>query len=328
MEIIVKREQKFILDEPSQLGEIRRTISQWSKDISLNEVLSEKISIIINELGTNILKHAQRGEIIATINNSTINILSVDRGPGISDISTALRDGYSTHGTAGNGLGAVKRLATNFDIHSSSKGTVVYAQVGESNFSEATMEFFGFSLPIKGEVVSGDGWIETGKAPHRLLVCDGLGHGILAHEATRVALDAFIQSDHLDPLQDITQLHHALKSTRGAAVSVAFIDSEKKTLNFCGLGNVVGSIVGKNTKRLISYNGTAGVQMRKVQALTYPFEKNDIFIIHSDGLSTHWNLSDYPGLIIKHPLVIAGVLYRDHSRGNDDVTVVVGREKE
>ena len=45
--------------------------------------------------------------------------------------------------------------------------------------------------------------------------------------------------------------------------------------------------------------------------------------MHSDGISTHWDPGQYPGLIARHPAVIATVLFRDFGRGNDDATVVV-----
>ena len=51
-----------------------------------------------------------------------------------------------------------------------------------------------------------------------------------------------------------------------------------------------------------------------------------LVILASDGLSTSWTLDDYPGLSQRHPSLIAGVLYRDFSRGRDDVTVLVGRQ--
>ncbi len=44
--------------------------------------------------------------------------------------------------------------------------------------------------------------------------------------------------------------------------------------------------------------------------------------MHSDGLATHWSFDRYPGLGQRHPGLVAGVLYRDHRRGRDDVTVL------
>jgi hypothetical protein len=48
--------------------------------------------------------------------------------------------------------------------------------------------------------------------------------------------------------------------------------------------------------------------------------------MHSDGLGMQWRIERYPGLINKHPSLIAGILYRDFQRGRDDVIVLVARE--
>jgi hypothetical protein len=51
-----------------------------------------------------------------------------------------------------------------------------------------------------------------------------------------------------------------------------------------------------------------------------------VLVLHSDGLTSHWKLAAYSGLHVRHAAVIAGVLYRDFRRANDDVTVVVVKE--
>ncbi len=78
---------------------------------------------------------------------------------------------------------------------------------------------------------------------------------------------------------------------------------------------------------MVSHNGTAGVEVRKIQEYTYPWPENGLLILHSDGLATHWSLDDYPGLHQKRPSLIAGILFRDHNRGRDDVTVVAAMEE-
>ncbi len=60
-----------------------------------------------------------------------------------------------------------------------------------------------------------------------------------------------------------------------------------------------------------------------VQERAYPKSNEDIVILHSDGLQSQWNLSKYPGILRRSPSLIAAVIYRDFTRGRDDVTVVV-----
>ena len=125
-------------------------------------------------------------------------------------------------------------------------------------------------------------------------------------------------------------IHLALRSTRGAAVAIAEIELAKQLVHFAGLGNVAGAVVSRaGTKNMVSLNGTAGVEMRKVTEFSYPWADDALLVLHSDGLGTHWSMDQYPGLCLRHPTVIAGVLCRDHERGGrDDATVVVAKQVE
>jgi hypothetical protein len=115
-----------------------------------------------------------------------------------------------------------------------------------------------------------------------------------------------------------------MHGTRGGAVAVARISGPGA--RFAGVGNIAGSIVTPSVSRgLMSHNGTAGVRVRKVQELDYPWPEGGMLVMHSDGLQTRWSLDAYPGLAQRHPAVVAGLLYRDFTRGRDDVTVAVVR---
>lgn len=329
----MKQISKFVVREASITGEIRRTVANWSKELNLDETLSGKISIVITEMTSNILKHAGSGEVIAVLTENSIELLAIDKGPGMANPSECFKDGFSTQGTQGTGLGAIKRLSTRFDLYTQlGKGTVVYSQFKseEAQQNKSIYDIGGISIPYKDEPVCGDGWThveENGVV--KILVSDGLGHGIFANEASRQAADTFHLSSHSSPLDDINRLHNAMRSTRGAAVAIAYVDFKNQKIDYAGLGNISSTIFSeKSAKRLISYNGIVGIQMRKVQPMTYPMDSRSVFILFSDGLSSHWNLNDYPGLQFKPAYLIAGFIYRDFGRTTDDVTVVVMKEIE
>jgi hypothetical protein len=123
------------------------------------------------------------------------------------------------------------------------------------------------------------------------------------------------------------ELHGALRSTRGAVGAIADIDLQRHELQFTGIGNISATIImGDGVRRLVSHNGTLGSNVRKVMAITYPFPHGSMLVMHSDGIGTHWLIDSYPGLIRQSSGVIAGTLYRDHSRRRDDATIVVFRE--
>jgi hypothetical protein len=77
---------------------------------------------------------------------------------------------------------------------------------------------------------------------------------------------------------------------------------------------------------MVSQNGTAGQDSVQVKEFTYPWTTGTLLLMHTDGLQSRWDLGRYPGLISRHPALIAAVLYRDFERGRDDCTVVGVRE--
>src|SRR5690606_34360974 len=122
--------------------------------------------------------------------------------------------------------------------------------------------------------------------------------------------------------------HHALARTRGAAVATAKLIASAERGVFAGVGNIVGRVEASPAHRhLVSHNGTVGHTMRKVQEFAFPWPRGALLVMHSDGLGTHWDFASYPGLTVRHPGLIAAVLYRDYDRGRDDVSVVVVRNR-
>jgi hypothetical protein len=189
--------------------------------------------------------------------------------------------------------------------------------------------FGAINIAKPGEETCGDGWaVEIGRHHAAVMVADGLGHGLLAAEAAAAAVDVFVRDPLRTPSLALEEMHRALRPTRGAAIAVAAIEFERDTAVFAGLGNIVGSIIIDNTRRnLVSNNGTAGHAARRMQEYSYPMEPHSTLVLHSDGLGTNWNPADYPDLWTSDPSIVAGVLYRDFTRGRDDVTVVVGRRR-
>jgi serine phosphatase RsbU (regulator of sigma subunit) len=169
--------------------------------------------------------------------------------------------------------------------------------------------------------------VEQGPVTTTILVADGLGHGYDASLASREAVRMLHAHPDLAPAQLVERCHQALRSSRGAALSVARIDRERGTLLFCGAGNVSGQIYSGGTSRqhLVSVNGTVGHQIPRLREFAYPWPEDGILILHSDGLSTATSLEAQPSLAARDAGLIAGVLYREFSRGMDDATVVVAK---
>jgi hypothetical protein len=187
------------------------------------------------------------------------------------------------------------------------------------------LELGAVCLPKKGEEVTGDGWLmEAFQESRAVLVVDGLGHGPSAALAARAATDAFAANAAAPPGALMQICHSALASTRGAAGAAARVAPAKAHGTFAGIGNIACRVeAGGERRQLVSHSGTLGHVLRRVQEFDFHFPAGALLILHSDGLTSHWAGADYPGLAARHAGLIAGVLYRDHNRGTDDVTVVV-----
>lgn len=328
------------IDESSKVGEARRTASALAHSLGFDETETGKVALIATEATTNLLKHAGGGELFLSVlereEQYGLEILALDRGPGMTNIERCMEDGFSTAGSSGNGLGALARLATDFDIHSSpGGGTVLMARFWNSTPSDpgnTSLDYGVIACPAIGEEICGDSWAvasERKSALRLAMVVDGLGHGPQAAEASRKAVAVFHDQLRLGPVGILHAAHAALKSTRGAAMAIAQIDGERGEVRFAGVGNIGGTINVSGERRgfgMVSQNGIVGHAMRKVQEYTYPWSRDDLLIMYSDGLGSQWDLERYAGISARRPSLTAGLLYRDYKRGRDDVTVLVARE--
>jgi anti-sigma regulatory factor (Ser/Thr protein kinase) len=323
------------VSEQTQVGEARRAATRLATDHGLDETVVGRIALIVTELGNNLWRHARGGRMLIGCRRGDdgcqLEVLSIDSGPGM-DVARCLRDGYSSGGTAGQGLGAARRLSSDFSVFSVlDKGTVILSRTWapspatpDARSPRTRFSHAGICLAAPGEFVSGDAWdirIDDGVAT--VVVADGLGHGPVAAEAADAAIQGFATLGG-SPAGMLERLHPVLRSTRGAAVSVAIVDANAGSIVYAGAGNIAGRVIsGVEDRSLMSQHGTVGVQMRKLQDMVYPWPNHAAIVLHSDGLATRWNLKDAGGLLQCDPAVIAGWLLRDHTRGHDDVTVVV-----
>jgi len=313
------------IDEESKIGEARRQAQRLAQLHGLDATAAGRVAIAATELATNLVRHSGGGELltqaVASQGAHMIELISIDRGPGMENVARCMADGYSTAGTAGNGLGAVRRLASEFDIYSvAGEGTVIMARIGAGPADR----FGAISVALAGESECGDAWrlaIEDGVTS--AIVIDGLGHGTFAAQAARCATAAFAKAPFDAPRSVLERAHAAMAGTRGAAAACARLD-HRGTVSYAGIGNISGSLTSPQASHgLVSHNGTLGLRVGRMQQFEYQRAPKALLIMHSDGISARWDLAGRAGLLQRHPAIIAAVLYRDHGRGRDDSTALV-----
>lgn len=327
------RDQTWItVCHASDIAAARRAGQRMAQTLGYDDTRCGRLAIIVTEAATNMLKHASDGRLYLSLlrdgDHDGIEVLAFDRGPGIANLGRALQDGVSSAGTAGTGLGALRRLSDEFEIYAPpGRGTVCMMRVWGGAPPAAPPQAGALCLPLAGETDSGDA---VALLPLRrgatLASVDGLGHGPEAAKAAAAALQAIALQPTLGPAEQIAVCHAALRSTRGAALAVAQLDSDAGMLHFAGIGNIGACIIdGQQRRQLVSHNGIVGHNMRKVQQFSLPCPPGALVILHTDGLSTQWDLLQYPGLVQCHPALIAAVMLRDLARGRDDASVIVMR---
>ncbi|MBF8745807.1 MULTISPECIES: ATP-binding protein [Pseudomonas] len=328
MNIPASRTLVLPLEDASQVGHARRTAQQLAERQGFDSEDAGRVALLATELASNVLKHAGHGALhlrsVPGADGPGIEMLAVDRAEGF-DADVCLTDGYSTLGTQGIGLGAVTRLAQVFDMYTDARGSVILARLYRRDIPCADLRIGVSHHALHDDPACGDTWHVT-LADGRLsaLLVDGLGHGPEAEQAALAAANAFAQHPMRDPLLLIEHLHQAMGGTRGGAVAIAQHDAHNDRLAYTGIGNIGATLVSGNCYRgLASLPGIVGGQYRKVQVFDYADVTGNLLILYSDGLQSRWNLQDYPGLVHRHPAVIATVLHRDFCRGRDDVTVLV-----
>ncbi|WP_434971483.1 SpoIIE family protein phosphatase [Micromonospora peucetia] len=324
----------FRVESGSAASAVRRAAERLGVQLDLGAARTADLAIVVAELTSNLVKHADDGVLllrpVRRDGEAGVELVALDAGPGMADLTASSQDGHSTAGTLGIGLGAIVRQASWFDGYSRpERGTVLAIQIWPGREVERERPWAGaLSRPLAGEPVSGDGYawrIVDGR--RQVLVCDGLGHGPLAAAATDAALDAFRKAPVGPPSVVVAHLHRSMSHTRGAALAVAEPDPSTGVLRYSGLGNISAAVIGADGKRrgLVSLPGIAGHQRPSVREYDYPFEAGALLVMHSDGVVDRWQLADYPGLVERSPLVVAGTVLRDAGTRRDDACVLVVR---
>jgi anti-sigma regulatory factor (Ser/Thr protein kinase) len=325
--------------ETSQVSAARFAAQRAAANAGWSDDDGHRAGLVATEMASNLVKHSGAGGeiLLSRTPDDAIELIALDRGPGIRDIAGSLRDGQSTSGSSGTGLGAIRRLAQDFDIYSEPRhGTAIVARLrsggGRAAPPAARPARFttgGIAIARTGETMCGDEWAAL-PAPDGLWLCvvDGLGHGPLAADASRQAVAILRQPSHASPVEALRTVHAGLRATRGAAGGILALTHGGARATFIGVGNIAGRILSTGSSRhLVCSPGTLGHDARQFRAYDYPWDRDALAIVHSDGVTTSWGFDAHPGLPLRDPSLIAAVLYRDFGRQRDDVSIVVTRER-
>ncbi|GAB2794115.1 serine/threonine protein kinase [Rhabdobacter roseus] len=324
----------FSLTDRSYLNILKKDIVKIAEPVGLSTKRVAELELVISEISTNLLKHAGGGELVVRLlyenANKGIEILSIDKGPGMADPARMIEDGVSTTGTLGHGLGSIKRLSDQFQLYSlKGWGTVLLSRIFSQPVSQsppASVGIYPVVLRKPGEKVCGDAYAWKAN-PYflKVMLADGLGHGPLANLAAQRACEAFRKSTFNDPSDILKDIHKHVKDTRGLVGTVAVYDLLHKTWRICGVGNISTRLCNALTaKTHMPFNGILGINISgRLQSQTIVNETGSYLVLCSDGISTRWETNKHAAVFKYDLSILAAVIYKDYARHSDDMSVVV-----
>lgn len=324
----------FKADDRSYFAILKKEIHAMAVTAGFGSHKVGEIDIIVAEMVSNLVKHAGGGQLLVKLVEEHelqgIEIISMDNGRGMTDVSRMVADGVSTKNTLGHGLGAIKRLAQRFQVYSQKDwGTIILARVFTEDLPSfrkpAKAEIKAVVLPKPGEVACGDGYhASVTEEQVRLFLGDGLGHGAEAEKAVEAAIEAFQACTEMDPVEVIRYISNEVKKTRGLVATVALFNCKEKAWKICGVGNIATKIIGPSfSKGYMSYNGIVGLNLpRTLNAQEVKHEKGQYLVLCSDGLRSRWDTLRYPSILRYDLSILAASLLKDFARYTDDMSVL------
>ncbi len=128
--MIILQKEVIAIEKEHDVIFFRNRIKEMASKIGMGLVNQTKLITAASELVRNMLRYANGGKvtinIVSHLSKSGLQLVFADKGPGIRDISLAMKEGYSTDKSLGLGLPGAKKLADEFDIKTVvGKGTTV-----------------------------------------------------------------------------------------------------------------------------------------------------------------------------------------------------------
>ena len=324
--------QSIAIYDEASVSSARQRVRETGDVIHAGKQLVESMALIASELTQNQLAHSKQGYFaVRPIQSDTargLEIVAADLGPGIQ---RPLLTGLSrTEGSLGAGLESVFRLADEVEVDTRlAEGVCVVAR----KFEAGTPEPFETAVagePYPGELISGDDAIclrsETG---FLAAVCDGLGHGPEAREASRKAVEAIARLRDLDLREIVLAVNSEISGSRGCALSIARFEEQRAMLQCVSAGDVRSQLYHVRDAHFFTSTplvvGEGGLLMRRLRVEEATVAPGSVFAMFTDGLETRTTLKGQLDLLRRPAIVIAQHLIATHARRTDDSLVFVAR---
>jgi anti-sigma regulatory factor (Ser/Thr protein kinase) len=326
---------------------LRSKLSAIAQRLGLSDQKRENMLLVASELVSNQVKHAGGRGLIQVWQQPgpVLDILALDYGPGIANLSQAEEDGYSSANTLGKGLGSIRRLSDESYVYTQQdgsgkqkkwSGTVFLARfrpgskkidlgqaTGAAKDCSTALKIGLFSRSLSDERYNGDRiYLQKTGEKLRWLHLDGLGHGEQAQAATANLASHLAHCDTPDAVLDAVD--RQLKDTRGAVAIIGELGLAGKALNILGVGDMHAHVMDNEEMHNLSFApGVLGKEHKNPAQFNFAFGKRCLMVSASDGIRRNWDVSNFPGLFHQHPQLIAYTLGNIMGRISDDQSLCV-----
>jgi anti-sigma regulatory factor (Ser/Thr protein kinase) len=329
MDIENRIQTEITIEQLKDLLEVEHYIRELKENNALSDKKYNEMSVIMGELGENILKHSGRGKITIVYDDSD--------QPFIEAISENIRllpehakkDGISTKGSLGIGLGIVHRLSDG--VYYEQDGDILRIRsIKYCSNSPTRSEVVVLSYPFMSEEKSnGDAYLIFKNKSDLLCVIDALGHGKDAYRSA-VAVQDFIRKNYKNALNGlIHEIHHFIRDShelRGVMISFIRIDYEMEKLFYCGLGDVMVKIFlpySAETWYPIPKDGIVGDHYSYLKIQEFEVQRGMIIAMFTDGVSAKLSIAQSQRL--EKPVSLVNDLMKRYGKPHDDRTLLLAK---
>ena len=300
--------RQVLVDHESSVGAAGREVRDLALELKFPTLAAEELCLVARELASNVVRHGGgAGEMVlapiaAEEEGAGIEIVALDRGPGIPDPERALTDGYSTAGSLGTGLGAANRLCDSLEIearHDGGQGTRVvcrrWLRTPAPRQALGPLDVGASTRPYPMCRSNGDAFLFRTEGEESLAgVMDGVGHGRHAERAALAARE-YVGRHAGRPLQEIFRgVGRACRGTRGVVMALARVRWGAGTMSFASVGNIEARLhTGRESGRFVVRRGILGVRAPHPVVTRHPWTAQELLVLHSDGLSARWHWDEH-----------------------------------
>jgi len=188
------------------------------------------------------------------------------------------------------------------------------------------LDYFLAVRPLAGETGCGDaGIIKEFDNKVFIGIVDVLGHGENADEIAMICVDFLEKNYRQDLMEMMGGLHQQIKGSRGAVVGLCLLVLKTGELTFVGMGNIAARKFGSSNVRIIPRSGIVGYTMRHLREEKMTLTDGDVLVLHTDGVKEHFDLEDYPELLVDDAEIVANHIINQFGRAEDDACCIALR---